>query len=299
MKLNSEDGFVDIEFFEQSFSSQVKFYRDLIKQNSEGQDDLGIFVFPPEPIVEAIYLPSFSEVDKKLAYSAEYSAQIIHDEKNNYGQKVLQGVSIPSGMEMIDFTFGIKRCSRVFTHQIVRHRLAKISQSNSRDRIVPPLFVLPFYGEGYLYDYYWMRRVCTSYRDSYLLYLDLIDKGHEPQDARYVLPDAICQSLVFDIDFKTLQSLCSLRLCLNMQPEMVFVSWMMKNIIDENFPELGKMLSPVCDKMKKCSPIQCNVYDGCGKWPVSVASKTGKKPCSQTSNSKGWVDLRDKFFACK
>lgn len=196
---------------------------------------------------------------------------------------------------MVQFQFGITRCSRVFTHQMVRHRLASIAQSNSRDRILPPIFIMPFdpLDQKNTAKFEKAKGRCTL---AYMNYLLEIKEGEETQNARYFMPACISQSMVFGIDFKSLMAMCSNRLCLNMQPEMSYVAWQMKELVTTALGEtFGKLLRPTCDKMKKCLPVQCNTYDCCGKWPSSVPDKC-VKPYSQTATGN-WAKIRERFFA--
>lgn len=284
-----ENGFVELEFFDKPFAEQAEYFLKKVYRNE-------LAFYPPEPHVTMLSGVSQSPARYILAESAEHSAQVIHDPENQFDQRVLNGLSIPAGMEMIHFVFSIKRCSRVFTHQMVRHRLASISQSNSRDRVLPPVFVLPF--DPHQADRSIWGNTIEHIHSTYKFYLLSIMNGMEPQDARYFLPDCIAQSMVFGIDFKSLQPMMAQRLCLNMQPEMSFTAWKMKQLVTEVLgPQFGSMLRPGCDRIKKCWPIQCNVYDCCGKWPTTKDSKTGKKPYSQTSTSHKWKEIREVFYA--
>jgi hypothetical protein len=287
----NREGFVSRDFFESSFEQQAKHYHDQVVVRGD------IAFCKPEPDVTLLASPSLDLAHKILAYSAEVSAQVVHDRDDHkeMADRVLSGLAIPAGMEMLNFVFKISRCSRVFTHQQVRHRMASISQSNSRDRVLPPVFVLPFDD----LDSDDAEEMATICRSSYLSYLEMILRGTEPQDARYMLPDCIAQSMVFKLDFKSLMPYCAQRLCINMQPETSFVAWRIKQLVTEMLgAKFGTMLRPGCDRAKACWPIQCSVYDGCGKWPTTKASKTGKLPISQTSQGE-WRAIRERFFAEK
>jgi flavin-dependent thymidylate synthase len=285
------DGFVECNFHKKSFKDQAIIYEDLVMQNNS------VLICPPEPNVEMLACPTEADIKRILSLSAEFTAQVLHNDANNFWEKVVNGVAIPAGMEMVSYTFGIKNCSRVFTHQMVRHRLASLTQSTSRDRVLPPVFILPFDIDENIKDLNpYVEKMRGWLRNIYVDYVRMIQCGIDPQDARYLLPDSIAQSMVFQIDLKSLQNLCAQRLCLNMQPEMSFTAWRMKELVTKHSGELfGKMLRPMCDKIKRCLPIQCNVYNSCGKWPSDENSKTGKSSLSHTSNGH-WLDIRKKFF---
>lgn len=288
MSIFNQSGFVKKEIFDLPVKEQVLLYQDEV-------DNDNLLFLPPEPNVELLDSLMPSEAKTILARSAEYTIQVEHDPDDQLGEKVLQGLFIPAGMEMIQLTFGITCCSRVFSHQMVRHRLASIAQSNSRDRILPPIFVLPFDPKDAV-NVSRLKKAKERCTLGYMNYLLDVLNGEEPQNARYFMPECIAQSMVFCIDFKSLQAMCSNRLCVNMQPEMSFVAWRMKQLVEVSLGKsFSQMLRPTCDKIKKCLPVQCNTYDCCGKWPSSIGDK-GLKPYSQIAKGD-WEKIRAEFFA--
>lgn len=104
-----------------------------------------------------------------------------------------------------------KGYSRAFTHQLVRHRLAAISQESQRycDEagfygndyfVTPPSFVENDYGDWYdakmreLDD--WYRKAREELRD---------DKGQpviRKEDARFLLPNAVCSEIVMSANLE-------------------------------------------------------------------------------------------------
>jgi thymidylate synthase (FAD) len=131
-------------------------------------------------------------------------------------------------------TFRVKGGSRVFTHEMVRHRLVSPSQESQRyvcyadrpgdpdaksfkDRprkktrdfevVVPPTVEAATFDHG------------TSPRDAFLgaceevfgLYERLLSAGVPPEDARYILPNATTSEIVLTSNFREWRHVCTLR----------------------------------------------------------------------------------------
>jgi len=131
-------------------------------------------------------------------------------------------------------TFRVKGGSRVFTHEMVRHRLVSPSQESQRyvcyadrpgdpeaknfkDRprkktrdfevVVPPTVEHAGFADG------------VSPRDAYLeacreiydLYERLLSAGVPPEDARYILPNATTSEIVLTGNFREWRHVCSVR----------------------------------------------------------------------------------------
>lgn len=131
-------------------------------------------------------------------------------------------------------TFRVKGGSRVFTHEMVRHRLVSPSQESQRyvcyadrpgdpdakkfkdrprkktrdyDVVVPPSIDSADFENG------------TSPREAYLemcerqfaLYERLLTAGVPPEDARYILPNATTSEIVLTGNFREWRHVCRLR----------------------------------------------------------------------------------------
>ncbi len=129
-----------------------------------------------------------------------------------------------SVMEHASATFRIKGASRVFTHELVRHRLISPSQESQRyvcyadkkDRkkttdfqvVIPETIVNASYPDKKedfvkLYE----KAILVSYE----LYEKLLDAGVPPEDARYLLPNATVSEIVITANFRELRHFFCLR----------------------------------------------------------------------------------------
>lgn len=115
-----------------------------------------------------------------------------------------------SVLEHAHATFRIKGGSRVFTHELVRHRLISPSQESQRyvcyadkpnrkktrdfEFVTPPSFTSASY--DFTDEYNEMVDKC------YLLYEKMLDSGVPPEDARYILPNATTSEIVITANFR-------------------------------------------------------------------------------------------------
>jgi len=123
-----------------------------------------------------------------------------------------------SVLEHASATFRIKGASRVFTHELVRHRFISPSQESQRyvcyaDKpnrkktkdfeVVVPYTII----EAELTDK--SKKAEKLYKEviasTYELYEELLDAGVPPEDARYVLPNATVSEIVITANFRELR----------------------------------------------------------------------------------------------
>jgi thymidylate synthase (FAD) len=120
-----------------------------------------------------------------------------------------------SVLEHASATFRIKGGSRVFTHELVRHRFISPSQESQRyvcyadkpnrkktkdyEIVTPPTIaqaklIGKVNGAAQLY--------AKAISNCYDLYEELLDAGVAPEDARYVLPNATVSEIVITANFR-------------------------------------------------------------------------------------------------
>lgn len=115
-----------------------------------------------------------------------------------------------SVLEHAHATFRIKGGSRVFTHELVRHRLISPSQESQRyvcyadkpgrkktrefEFVTPPSFV----GENYNFNEAYNKQVELCLQ----LYEKMLDAGVPPEDARYILPNGTTSEIVITANFR-------------------------------------------------------------------------------------------------
>ncbi len=116
-----------------------------------------------------------------------------------------------SVLEHAHATFRIKGGSRVFTHELIRHRL--ISPSQESQRYVQ-------YGKTRPYDYVLPPSVeKTPFAERYMelasetqaFYEEMVKGGVPKEDARYILPNATTSEIVISANFREFRHLCSVR----------------------------------------------------------------------------------------
>ncbi len=118
-----------------------------------------------------------------------------------------------SVLEHASATFRIKGGSRVFTHELVRHRFISPSQESQRYvcyadkpgrnktrdfRIVAP----PSLAAGQR-DF--LTRFVEAANHCFELYEEMLDSGVPPEDARYILPNATTSEIVITANFRELR----------------------------------------------------------------------------------------------
>jgi len=129
-------------------------------------------------------------------------------------------------------TFRIKGGSRVFTHELVRHRLMSPSQESQRyvcyadkpnrkktkdfEFVTPPCFV----GEGHNFTEEYHNQVEQCYRE----------------DARYILPNATTSEIVISSNFRELRHFFWVRTHERAHWEIRFVACEMLKIMKEKAP---------------------------------------------------------------
>lgn len=118
-----------------------------------------------------------------------------------------------SVLEHAHATFRIKGGSRVFTHELVRHRFISPSQESQRyvcyadkpgrkktrdfEFVSPPSFI----GDDHDFTEQYKKQVNLCYQ----LYEKMLDAGIPPEDARYILPNGTTSEIVITANFRELR----------------------------------------------------------------------------------------------
>jgi thymidylate synthase (FAD) len=187
------------------------------------------------------------------------------DEVQEMVNIALEGKSLSTALECIQFTFQIDGLSRASSHQLVRVRIGSgFSQKGMSDA---------FYGDT---DYVIPASVVVvgkekEYREivekSIKLYNELFKLGVTYQDARFILPHAMTTSLVWTVNFLALRNFCGKRMQRNQSWEMNMLCQLIKKEVENIYPELATVLVPFCEYSKKCQSFG-NLFEGCGKYPL-------------------------------
>lgn len=147
-----------------------------------------------------------------------------------------------SMVEMVDATFLIT-CSRVVSHELVRHRIASYQQESQR------FVAYDEEDEASLFFYPPELASDQTARDEYdhavtialSVYRDLRRRGISKQIARYVLPNATRTRIIVKANLREWRHILRLRLHKSAQPEMQEVMSQVHAALQDQF---GKVLFP-------------------------------------------------------
>ncbi len=193
------------------------------------------------------------------------------------------GYGHESILEHAVLTFAIEGCSRVCSHQLVRHRIASYTQQSQRyiklnPEDVEETFLIPesvkqrpeLYGKWKEF----LRRAIELYEESY-------GAGVHQEDARFILPQAVRTRIVVTMNLRELKHFLGLRACERAQWEIREVAWKMLGEIAKN-EELRPIikwakLGPRCIQLGYC-PEGKLMPSGCWKrtkekWKTLLSSK--------------------------
>lgn len=177
-------------------------------------------------------------VAARLCYAPVGAAELMEGMSDEAQTKVLR-IIMESGhfsaLEHATYTFAIDGVSRALTHQLVRHRLASYNQQSQRyvsynddpSFIVPPAVdANPEAREAFL-------AACGA---AYLSYRELLDAGVAPEDARYLLPNAMETKIVVTMNVRELLHFLELRCCKRAQWEIRDLALRMLELAEPTAP---------------------------------------------------------------
>lgn len=166
------------------------------------------------------------------------------------GDRGIIGRWIASGeesmVEMVDAAFFIT-CSRVVSHEIVRHRLASFQQESQRyvnyeAETVEDLFYFDPNLDDDLYDETYM-----AYDAALAAYQNLLRSGVKKQVARYVLPNGTRVRMVMKANLREWRHILKLRMHKSAQPEMQIVANQIHDSLLGKFPEVFADIRPALE----------------------------------------------------
>ena len=143
-----------------------------------------------------------------------------------------------SVLEHASFTFYISEISRACSHQIVRHRIASYSQKSQRyeeeeeGKFIVPESISKNMDSMLLSDYLGCINVAED------IYHGLCENGVPPEDARYILPQAISTTLIMTMNARELRHFFKLRLSKHAQWEIRELAKSMLDIVYAIAPSL-------------------------------------------------------------
>ncbi len=193
--------------------------------------------------------------------------------------------AFPSVLEHISFTFLIEGISRVCSHQLVRHRIASYTQESQRysesyakkalEKIASILIkkglhvsksksktiskflevasddeILEVAEEAFVIPSNLNKESRASIAKSYLYslasYYELIECGTKPEDARFVLPQAVKTRLLMTVNLRELIHIACLRISPRAQWEIREVVKKMIDEVRKFVPEIDALIEKSC-----------------------------------------------------
>ena len=174
----------------------------------------------------------------RLCYAPVGAAELLETTGEPAIHRVLKTV-ITSGhtstLEHASYTFAIDGVSRALTHQLVRHRLASYNQQSQRyvSYAEEPQFIVP---PSIAADAAALERFNAANAAAFAGYRELIDAGVAPEDARYVLPNAMETNIVVTMNVRELLHFFELRCCKRAQWEIRELALAMLELAEPTAP---------------------------------------------------------------
>lgn len=153
-----------------------------------------------------------------------------------------------SMVEMVSAAFFIV-CSRVVSHELVRHRLASFQQESQRyvryeDESADELFIVPseFLDSPELEGRFW-----ENAESNLAAYRKLREVGVKPQIARYFLPNSTRVRMVVSANLREWRHILKLRMHRSAQPEMQVIANQVHDALLLKFPEAIVDIKPAIE----------------------------------------------------
>ena len=190
---------------------------------------------------------------------AELAASVCYDSKPTERCSIVRQC-IASGhmsvLEHVSFTFHIEGISRACLAQLSRHRHISLSVRSQRYcrednfRYVNP-FILGKFDE-------FMEEARSHY-------VDMVNSGAAPEDARAVLPNACCTELYMTANARALIEMSHLRMCNRAQREIRTMFKKIRNCLQHVSPFVAQNMIPACEAHGGI-PF-CTEHNSCGRHP--------------------------------
>lgn len=220
----------------------------------------------------------------RLCYSSSSIDDLVDkasDEESTQNYiNMLMNLGHESPIEHVTFTFGIEGISRACSHQLVRHRIASYSQKSQRyvnenqfeyvtpEAIEKDAISSEIYKDTMilLQSRYELIRMglINAYKNEGMDEKSAEKKANE--DARMILPNACCTSIIVTMNARSLFNFFKHRCCNRAQWEIRDVANEMRRLCLEVAPTLFKYSGPDCITKGKCSEGKMT----CGKKPNLV-----------------------------
>ena len=217
----------------------------------------------------------------RLCYSSATIDDLMKKSEDDESRRkyidMLMSLGHESPIEHVSFTFGIEGISRACSHQLVRHRIASYSQKSQRyvnetqfeyvtpDAIASDPVTKDVYDETMQllqgrYDFIRAGLIQKYVKNG------MDEKAAEKvanEDARMVLPNACCTSIIVTMNIRSLFNFFKHRCCNRAQWEIRAVANEMLRQCMSAAPNIFKYAGPDCITKGKCSEGKMS----CGKRP--------------------------------
>ncbi len=139
-------------------------------------------------------------------------------------------------------------CSRVCTHQLVRHRIASYLQESQRYVNYTKQEIRVIDMPGLNIDV--VKQAIEAYESA-------VKSGVKPEDARYVLPNAVASRIIVQMNLREfLINFLPLRTSPKAQHEIRVVAFLMLSTIADKFPIVTRHVLRVLERLH---PEACNI----------------------------------------
>jgi thymidylate synthase (FAD) len=187
-------------------------------------------------------------VAARLCYSPTGAEDLMENFSEEEAAKLVRFV-IKSGhlstTEHISFSFAVEGVSRALTHQIVRHRLASYNQQSQR--------YVKFFGN---YEYITPPAIKNNKKinkkydilisDIHKFYEEMLSAGIEPEDSRYILPNASETKIIITMNGRELLHFFTVRCCNRAQWEIKELAIQMLKQVKTVSPVVFEKAGPNC-----------------------------------------------------
>lgn len=224
-------------------------------------------LFPTPEIAREYYVP-LAYTAARTCYSEKLPQAIWEDvlagKVPEERMRKLLGSVIESGhgtvIEHMNFTFAISGVSRSLSHQLVRHRHATFDQQSQRYvKYKHAQYTVP---RSISEDGELLEKFTGAVDESMELYADLIERGVEAEDARFLYPNAVQTNLVMTVNLRELIHMSGLRLCTMAQWEIRRLFALIKAEMRRVSPFLASFIVIKCVSLGYCDE-QRNVDEHC------------------------------------
>lgn len=226
----------------------------------------------PQNPIDTIYIACRTcYSDKKIAELAKEALTKSEESKLKLIKTVMSSGHL-STTEHVSFTFAIDGMTRIYTQQLVRHRVAAYSQQSQR--YVRMHDIIEEIMENAKLDFNDAPEKLESYRlevteafDNYnKMVEELIESGMDAEEAcehaRLLLPNATPSNILVTMNLREIMHVCNIRMCIRAQKEIRSVFTILAKLITDLYPFLKDYLVPKCKMLGYCDERK-----SCGAMP--------------------------------